>query len=35
MSASFDDPNLVSWAGLEPVMVLAESCDFFGWSPGS
>ena len=25
--ASFDDPNLVSCAGLEPVMRLAESCD--------
>src|SRR5215471_9053728 len=24
--ASFDDPNLVSCAGLEPVMRLAESC---------
>jgi hypothetical protein len=25
--ATFDDPNLVSCAGLEPVMRLAESCD--------
>jgi hypothetical protein len=25
--ASFDDPNLVSCAGLEPVMRLAESCE--------
>ena len=28
--ASFDDPNLVSCAGLEPVMRLAESCDLPG-----
>jgi hypothetical protein len=28
--ASFDDPNLVSYAGLEPVMRLAESCDLQG-----
>jgi hypothetical protein len=28
--ASFDDPNLVSHAGLEPVMRLAESCDLHG-----
>jgi hypothetical protein len=28
--ASFDDPNLVSCAGLEPVMRLAESCDLSG-----
>jgi hypothetical protein len=28
--ASFDDPNLVSYAGLEPVMRLAESCDLPG-----
>jgi hypothetical protein len=28
--ASFDDPNLVSFAGLEPVMRLAESCDLHG-----
>jgi DDE family transposase len=27
---SFDDPNLVSYAGLEPVMRLAESCDLPG-----
>jgi hypothetical protein len=26
----FDDPNLVSCAGLEPVMRLAESCDLHG-----
>jgi len=26
VSASFDDPNLVSCAGLAPVMALAESC---------
>jgi hypothetical protein len=25
--ASFDDPNLVSCAGLEPVMLLAQACD--------
>src|SRR5205085_4814816 len=25
--ASFDDPNLVSCAGLEPVMRLAQACD--------
>jgi hypothetical protein len=28
--ASFDDPNLVSCAGLEPVMRLAELCDLPG-----
>jgi Transposase DDE domain group 1 len=28
--ALFDDPNLVSYAGLEPVMRLAESCDLHG-----
>src|SRR5262245_52189054 len=28
--ASFDDPNLVSCAGLVPVMGLAESCDLHG-----
>jgi hypothetical protein len=28
--ASFDDPNLVSYAGIEPVMRLAESCDLHG-----
>jgi hypothetical protein len=28
--ASFDDSNLVSYAGLEPVMRLAESCDLPG-----
>ena len=28
--ASFDDPNLVSCAGLEPVMRLAEVCDLPG-----
>jgi hypothetical protein len=28
--ASFDDPNLVSYAGLEPVMRLAGSCDLRG-----
>jgi hypothetical protein len=27
--ASFDDANLVSSAGLEPVMRLAESCDLY------
>jgi hypothetical protein len=26
VSACFDDPNLVSCAGLDPVMALAESC---------
>jgi hypothetical protein len=26
VSARFDDPNLVSCAGLDPVMALAESC---------
>ena len=26
MSAGFDDPNLVSCAGLAPVMALAEAC---------
>jgi hypothetical protein len=28
--ATFDDPNLVSCAGLEPVMRLAEACDLYG-----
>jgi hypothetical protein len=28
--ASFDDPNLASCAGLEPVMRLAEACDLPG-----
>jgi hypothetical protein len=28
--ASFDDPNLVSCAGLEPVMRLAQACDLAG-----
>jgi hypothetical protein len=28
--ASFDDPNLVSCAGLEPVMRLAQSCGLHG-----
>jgi hypothetical protein len=28
--ASFDDPNLVSCAGLEPVMTLAQRCDLHG-----
>ena len=28
--ASFDDPNLVSCAGLEPVMRLAQACDLLG-----
>jgi hypothetical protein len=28
--ASFDDPNIVSCAGLEPVMRLAESCGLHG-----
>ena len=28
--ASFDDPNLVSCAGLEPVMRLAEVCGLHG-----
>ncbi|MEO8907437.1 MAG: hypothetical protein ABI310_05100 [Microbacteriaceae bacterium] len=30
MSASFDDPNLVSCAGLVPVVALSESCGFAG-----
>ena len=30
VSASFDDPNLVSCAGLEPVLALAESCGLAG-----
>jgi hypothetical protein len=30
VGASFDDPNLVSNAGLEPLMRLAESCDLHG-----
>jgi Transposase DDE domain group 1 len=28
--ASFDDPNLVSCAGLDPVMRLAQACDLHG-----
>jgi hypothetical protein len=28
--ASFDDPNLVACAGLEPVMRLAQACDLHG-----
>jgi hypothetical protein len=28
--ASFDDPHVVSCAGLEPVMRLAQSCDLHG-----
>ena len=30
VSASFDDPNLISCAGLEPVMALAEACGLAG-----
>ena len=30
MSAGFDDPNLVSCAGLVPVMALADSCGLVG-----
>jgi hypothetical protein len=30
VSASFDDPNLVSCAGLTPVMALAEACGLAG-----
>ena len=30
VSAVFDDPNLVSCAGLEPVMALAEACGLAG-----
>jgi hypothetical protein len=30
VSAAFDDPNLVSCAGLEPVMALAEACGLAG-----
>ncbi|MGH4003510.1 MAG: IS1380 family transposase, partial [Pseudonocardiaceae bacterium] len=29
-SARFDDPNLVSCAGLVPVMRLAQRCDLAG-----
>ena len=29
-SAQFDDPNLVSCAGLVPVMRLAQDCDLAG-----
>ena len=32
--ATFDDPNLVSHAGLVPVMALAERAGLGGW-PGS
>ena len=34
MSASFDDPNLISCAGLEPVMALAEACGLAGLVAG-
>ena len=30
VSASFDEPNLISCAGLEPVMALAEACGLAG-----
>jgi hypothetical protein len=30
--ASFDDPNLVSRAGLVPVMALAQRAGLAGWS---
>jgi hypothetical protein len=30
VSASFDDPNLVSCAGLVPVLALAASCRLAG-----
>jgi hypothetical protein len=29
-SVQFDDPNLVSCVGLEPVMRLAQDCDLAG-----
>jgi hypothetical protein len=32
--ATFDDPNLVSCAGLEPVMRLAQACDLHGLVAG-
>ena len=34
VSASFDDPNLISCAGLEPVMALAEACGLAGLVAG-
>ena len=34
-SASFDDPNLVSHAGLVPVMALAQRAGLGGWSRGA
>ena len=33
--ASFDDPNLVSRAGLVPVMALAERAAWRAWSAGT
>lgn len=33
VEASFDDQNLISHAGLEPVMRLAASAGWPGWSP--
>jgi len=32
--ASFDDPDLVSHAGLVPVMALAQRAGLGSWSPG-
>jgi hypothetical protein len=34
-SASFDDPNLVSRAGLVPVMSLAERAGLEAWCAGT
>ena len=34
VSASFDEPNLISCAGLEPVMALAEACGLAGLVAG-
>jgi hypothetical protein len=33
VSATFEDPNLVSCAGLVPVLELAEQAGLMTWSP--
>ncbi len=35
LSAAFDDPNLVSYAGLAPVLALAARWDRLIWSPST
>jgi hypothetical protein len=34
-AASFDDPDLVSRAGLVPVMALAQRCGLAAWPAGT